>query len=377
MKILQLTGDWKWTGPAEPMLHLAGALRESGHAVDLALPDPPPGASSNLLDRARERGFEPVHRLARRQGYWPVRDGAEVRGLRRLLRERGYDVVHAHHTRDQILAKLALRGQRAARVLSWHHGDPIPTAPWHRWLYGPAGNSGLAVLSERLAERARSGLGWAPERVAVAPGSVDVERFRPRPASAAVRHELGLGEGACVIGLVARLQTHRRVELLLEAFSRARERAPELRLLVVGRGTRARQVLDEPVARMGLGDGVIRAGYRVADYVEVLSVLHALVFLVPGSDGSCRAVLEAMAMGLPVIATGRGTLPETVVDGETGRVLPESPEAFASAFVELCRDPAVWGARGAAGRRRALSRHTPEQQARSLERLYAELCGGG
>jgi glycosyltransferase involved in cell wall biosynthesis len=372
VRILHLTADWKWTGPAEPMLNAVVGLRARGHSVGAAFPKPPEGRAG-LLERARERGVEPLLRLARRQGYVPLRDRAEVRELRGLVERGRYDVVHAHHTRDHILARLALRGLPARLVASWHHGDPVPNRFWNRRLLGPRGAHGLVVLSERIAHAAQRELGWPAQRLGVVPGCVDAERFAPRPPSEAVRRELGLTGAERVVGLVARLQPHRRVDLLLEAFERARRRAPALRLVVVGRGTHAREVLDEPVAARGLGDAVIRAGYRGVDYRDVLSLFDALVFLVPGSDGSCRAVLEAMALEIPVIASARGVLPETVGDGEAGRIVAEDPEALAETLVDLWREPARWRALGKAGRRRVLERHTPALAAERLEAFYARL----
>jgi glycosyltransferase involved in cell wall biosynthesis len=369
VRILHVTSDWKWTGPAEPMLNAAAALRERGHQVDLAFPEPP-RSPGGLAPRARLVGLDPVLELTRRRGYVPLRDAREIGRLRALVRARDYDIVHAHHTRDHLLAWRALRGQRAALVVSWHHGDPIPSDWRHRLRLGPARAHGLVVLSDALAEAASRELRWPSARVAAVPGCVDAERFQPRPPSEELRKELGLAEGERAVGLVARLQPHRRVELVLEALALARSEAPELRLLVVGRGTRAREVLDEPVERLGLGDAVIRAGYRSSDYLEVLSVLQALVFVVPGSDGSCRAVLEAMAMGIPTLASRRGALPDTVVHGETGLLLDEEPAAFAEALVDVCRRPDVWAARGAAARGRVLERHTPAHAAERLERLY-------
>jgi glycosyltransferase involved in cell wall biosynthesis len=375
VRILHLTADWKWTGPAEPMLHAVTGLRERGHRVDAAFPIPPDYQGGGLLERARARGVEPLLRLARRQGWLPLRDRGEVLRLRRLIERANYDVVHVHHTRDHILARLALRGLPARLVVSWHHGDAIPPRPWNRWLFGPRAAAGLVVLGERVARAAHERQGWPEERIAIVPGCVDPERYAPREPSQLVRSEFGLHGGERVIGVVARLQPHRRMELLLEAFERARRSAPALRLLVIGRGTRARDVLDEPVARRGLSQLVLRAGYRAEDYREVLALFDALAFVVPGSDGSCRAVLEAMAQEIPVIASERGVLPETVADGETGRVIPEDPDAWAEAFVDLWRAPERWRALGKAARRRVLERHTPALAAERLEQLYARILG--
>jgi len=375
MRILELTSDWKWTGPAEPLVHAVTGLRARGHEVDAAFPEPPPEHGGALAERARERGVEAAYALARGQGYLPFRDGAEVRRLRAFLRARDFDVVHAQHARAHILARLAARGSRTRVIASWPHGDPIPAGVWNRWLYGPRGCDGLVVLSERLAADARTRFGGDPARVAAVPGVVDAARFAPRAASASLRAELGLAPGQRVIGLIARLQPHRRVELILEAFVRALRDAPGLRLLVVGRGTRARQVLEEPVARLGLGSAVIRAGYRRGDYQDVLALLDALVFVVPGSDGSCRAVLETMAMEIPTIASRRGVLPETVADGETGVLCAETPESLAAAFTDLWRDPARWQARGKAARRRIVEGHGVELQAERLEWHYGRVLG--
>jgi glycosyltransferase involved in cell wall biosynthesis len=233
------------------------------------------------------------------------------------------------------------------------------------------------VLSEALATRARGDLGLAAGRIAVVRGVVDAEAFAPRPRSPELRAALGIPADARVLGVVARLQPHRRFDLLLEAFRRALAQAPGLRLLVVGRGTRAQSVLEEPVQRLGLGSAVVRAGYRREDYRDVLALFDALAFLVPGSDGSCRAVLEAMAMEVPTLASRRGILPETVADPETGRLVDEDPDALARAMVDVWRDPEAWRARGKAARRRALERHAPAQAAARLQALYAELLRAG
>ena len=175
-----------------------------------------------------------------------------------------------------------------------------------------------------------------------------------------------------MIGLVARLQPHRRVDLILEALVRARTETPDLRLLVVGRGTRAREVLELPMQRLGLEAAVVRAGYlRGDEYLDVLAQMGALVYLVPGSDGSCRAALEAMSLGIPAIASGRGALPGLL--GDTALYCAERADELAAAFVSVARDPAPWRARGEAARRRALGEFTIERHAARCESFYATL----
>jgi len=93
------------------------------------------------------------------------------------------------------------------------------------------------------------------------------------------------------------------------------------------------------VRERGLDGTVILPGYLTGDeYAGTLAALDVAVFLVPGSDGTCRAVREALAMGLPVIAARRGMLPELVRDGETGLIIDDTPENLAQALVRLARD---------------------------------------
>jgi glycosyltransferase involved in cell wall biosynthesis len=374
VKILHVSADWKWTGPAEPMLHAVHGLREQGHAVDLAAPEAPPDSSGALLERARARGIEPIHVMERGQGWRPWRDRREQRALAALLVRERYDVVHVHHSRDHLLVLRALGSAQARTrlVASWHHGDPVPARPWNRWLLGPRRLAGLTVLSERLADAAVRELGWPAERIAVLPGVVDVKHFAPRERAPQIAESLGLAPGTRAIGIVARLQPHRRFDLLLDAFALALRDAPDLRLIVVGRGTRARAVLEEPVLQRGLQGQVIRAGYRREDFRDVLAWFDALLFLVPGSDGSCRAALEAMAMGIPVIASQRGILPE-IVSEDNGLCVPERPEALAAALVDVARSPARWRVRGSAARLAALRRHPVERHAQRLAEFYARL----
>ncbi|HTO08160.1 MAG TPA: glycosyltransferase family 4 protein [Myxococcota bacterium] len=371
MKILQLTSDWKWTGPAEPMLHAVAGLRARGHEVDVAFPATPAGHAGGLSERARERGVTPLFEPAAGQGYWPWRDGDEVRRLRALLAGRRYDVVHATHARAHLLTRFALGGRREGTklVAGWAHGEPIPRRPWNRWLYGPAGCDGVALLSGRLAEDARR---LGSPCVGVISGVVDTARFAPRQRRTDLRESLGLKPEQRVIGLVARLQPHRRVDLILAALARARAEAPDLKLVVVGRGTRAREVLDVPVQRLGLDTAVARAGYlRGDDYLDVLAQMDALVYLVPGSDGSCRAALEAMSLGIPAIASRRGALPDLL--GDTALYAGERVDELAAAFASVARDPSPWRARGEAARQRALNEFAIDRYAARCESLYEAL----
>jgi len=173
---------------------------------------------------------------------------------------------------------------------------------------------------------------------------------------------------------VARVQWRRRFDIFLKALALASQQLPALRALIVGRGTHIKTIAVEPSRRMGLANVVLFPGYQTGDdYVRTLASLDAQVFLVPGTDGSCRAVREAMAMGLPVIASRRGILPELVADGERGLVVDDTPEGLAAAIVALARDQARRKALGANARRYAIEHFALNRQAELVGGIYGEL----
>ena len=372
MKILHVTSDWKWTGPAEPMLRLAVAQRAAGHGVALACPEPPqPGRS--LADEARAAGFAPAVALARARGLRPFADLADVRRLRALLAEGHFEIAHVWHSRDHLLALRAGAAPRRSGALSlvrsYRRADAIPAWPWNRWLFGPGTDALLCVSPASAARNVRLRRGRA---LAGAFGAVDLGRFFPRPADPGARKALGLEAEHRVIGIVARVQPHRRFDLLLAAAARLFAAEPLARLLVVGRGSRRRALAEEPAARLGIADRVVFAGYREADYAEVLRAIDVFTFLVPGSDGTCRALLEAQACGIAAVTTRRGALPEIVRDGETGLLAAEDPDALAAHWLRLLRDDALRARLGAAAARSARERFSPERFAGEVDALYRE-----
>jgi glycosyltransferase involved in cell wall biosynthesis len=290
------------------------------------------------------------------------------------VESRGFDLVHTWHTRDHLLALRAANRRRRAGltrvVRSYKSAEPISAAPWNRWLFGP-GCDGLVCVSPRVAQANRRLRGGRP--ILGAFGAVDLERFRPAAPDNAVRGSLGLEPGQPVVGIVARAQRHRLFDLLMQAMAELLRKLPAVRLLVIGRGTHIRETAHEPAIRLGIADRVIFAGYRTTDYVDVLRSIDVFTFLVPGSDGGCRALLEAAACGIPAVTTARGALSELVLEGETGSIVPERAEPLAAAWYDLLVDGARRAAMGAAARGRAETHFAPERLSREILALYTDV----
>lgn len=369
IRVLHLFSNSKWTGPAEPALNLCVALRGLGVDARFACA-PDAGASVNMVvATARDRGIEPVlsFRLNKHRNPW--HNFLDRRALRRWIAAERPGLIHCHLDNDHEIALAPAAAAGVPLVRSSYAGEGFPDTPRHRRLV--AGTALLLEPSELARKNDTALFGVPEERIAVVPGAVDTERFDPCRETPDGRRRLNLPPDAFVLGIVARMQTHRHYEDLFEAFARLAAENPGAHLVVVGRGTNQETVGFEPVRRLGLADRVHFTGYIAGeDYVGMLRAFDAGVLLVPGSDGTCRAVREALAMGRPMVVADRGMLAEIVADGQTGLVCDGTPDGLHAAFAALAADRARRAALGRNARAAAEARHALPVQAAQVLSLY-------
>lgn len=381
MRILHAFSNWKWTGPAEPAVRLAEAEAAAGHEVTFACGRCPYPDLENLVEQAARRaGLDVVAGLNLRKHLDLLGSGRDLSRLTRLARERRFDVVHTHLLNDHLLAGAAARrAGREARIVRTIYGPADLRARLRTRLVLSRLTDGVIAASEAAAAAVRERAPALAPRTFVVPGAVDVERFgreRLEPLRAAARAEFGFGPDDVVGAIVARVQRHRRFELLLEAFAAAAREEPRLRLLAIGRGTFVGELLLEPLRALGLGARAVHAGYREgAAYEAALAAADFGIFLVPGSDGSCRAARELAAAGLPLVVTRRPPLPEIAGTGPDaiGFALEEQPAALAAAFRRLAADGAERARLAAAARARARAEFALDVQAAAVLGVYARL----
>ncbi len=260
-------------------------------------------------------------------------------------------------------------------VRSSYHGTGFPGTRRHRRLAQRA--DAIIEPSEMACRHDAQVLGLPRAKLRVVANAVDVKRFDPAREMPDGRRWLGIPPAAFVLGIVARLQTHRHYEDLFEAFRKLADDVPGARLVVVGRGTRQQQVGFEPVQRFELEDRVHFPGFLDGEnYAGMLRAFDAGVFLTPGSDGTCRAARELMAMGKPLVVTDRGMLREIVRDGEDGFVTDGTPEGLCGAFLRLQQDRGLCRRMGRAARATAESRYSLEAQSAAVVQVYEDLLTG-
>ena len=348
MKVLHLVSNRKLTGPVDPAIHLARALQDLEIDSRVAVGRPKPGAGP-IDDLVRERGIEPVTDLClpKHRQLWVNR--ADLRRLLSMLEADPVEVIHAHLDNAHGVSIRTCRGFSKARasvktrsrplVVRSLYDDEVPHSSMrYRWLYGRE-TDGVFVFGERLRRTLVERFQLSEEQVVKLDGAVSTDRFRARNHTEDLRERLGIPREAVVVGIVARIQRHRRFEVLFEAVRRAMKKIPEVRLLVLGRGTHAQKLAHARARELGIADRVVLPGYIGGeDYPAALSCFDMKIFLVPGSDGTCRAVREAMATGVPVIASRRGLLPEIVRHGVDGLVVEDGIEPLETAIVKLAGD---------------------------------------
>jgi glycosyltransferase involved in cell wall biosynthesis len=226
-----------------------------------------------------------------------------------------------------------------------------------------------ATLQQDLAEQLRI----SSARLSAIPGTVDGQRFHPGLSGARIRRQLGVSTTTPLVGIVARLAPSRGHLLLVEAFAQVHTAIPAARLLIIGNGE-FRPHIERRIRVLGLADVVFFGDYREDDLPEALAALDVFVLLAPGPEGSCRAVLEAMAAGKAVVATRVGALQDIVLDGETGLLIaPQAGSALAHAISRLLRAPDQARQMGLRGRQRSETVFSRQRQLEAVLQLYQQL----
>jgi glycosyltransferase involved in cell wall biosynthesis len=296
--------------------------------------------------------------------------------LTRLIRHRRIGIVHSHEYKTDALA-LLLGRSTGIRPIATAHGWTGQSLR-ERWCYYPADKAVLARFPRVVAVSGeiRDDLirhGAQAQRIDVILNSIDGDAFRRRPeARQASRKALGYDDGDVVIGAVGRLERQKRFDLLVEAFAVVAPRYPALKLAIAGDGS-LRQKLSEMTTQLGLANRCSWLGHRS----DVVDLHHAFDLFVQSSEyeGTPNAVLEAMAMETPIVATDAGGTREVARPGVHALVVPiRDVPALAAGIAAVLDNPAEAKVRVDAARKRVDDDLTFEARTRHLESIYVELA---
>ena len=287
--------------------------------------------------------------------------------LRALFAGERVALVHAHGSRGALYAGLASRGLGIPLV--WH----VRVADRDPKLDGLLSRLAAAIVANSGATAARVGaLPRAAAKLAIVPNGVDLARFSPGPPDATLRGQLGLPAEVPVVGYFGRLEHGKGVDVLIDAAVRLHDMMPATTFLFVGDGP-LREALVTRAAAAGLP--VCFAGHR--DDVPALLRLCSVAVLPSRQEAFGRVLIEAMAAGVPVVASRVGGIPEVCVDGLTALLVPpEDPDALAVAIALTLTDQAATLARVQAAQADVRARFAQSAHAARLHAVYTRVLGG-
>jgi glycosyltransferase involved in cell wall biosynthesis len=360
LSIVHVLSSFGMGGQERVALDLASGQAAAGHhvlTVSLAA-----GPDGPLAAEFRARGLD-IATVAKRPG----RDVVLFAELAALFRRRRADVVHTHNPQPLLFSSLPARASGAALVHTKHGVNPDNRRRLAMRRVAGRLVSAFVAVSEPTAAVARARGECASSRLHVVPNGIDLDRFRPdQIARRAVREELGIPHDAFAVGTVGRLYVEKGHEFLIRAL------APVLgdgfHLVITGEGPE-RANLTAQIAALPRPGAVHLTGNR-RDVPRVLAALDAFT-LTSKSEGLPLVIPEAMAAGLPVVATAVGGVPQVVDDGETGFLVPYGDDAaLRDRMVALDGDRQRARRIGATARERALGRYSSRRMVDDYLDLY-------
>lgn len=293
--------------------------------------------------------------------------------LARLLRRCRIDILHTHSWGTLMEGIAAAKLARTPVLIHGEHGT-METRKRNlfiqRWAWRIPHRI-LAVCSS-LADQLSMVVGFPRERIAVIPNGVDTDRFRPADWKSESRRELGLPDGRLLIGMVARLIPVKDHAGVLHALAALRQGGCDIRLALAGDGPLIEE-LKQLAELLQIADRV----HFLGEIDRVERLYKALDVFVSNShrEGMSNTILEAMACGLPVVATGVGAGPELLADGHAGRLVPPRDVAALTATLrELAERPSQRAALGEAARRRAEEHFSIATMVDAYSCLYSALA---
>jgi glycosyltransferase involved in cell wall biosynthesis len=344
-----------------------------------------------VLPRLEGTGAENV--VFALKGWGPMADEFRSRGIRtvalgglgkgdlrvlvrlyRLLKTERVDILQCYTSRANWAGALVGRLARVPAVILSDRDVRTWMRPWHRWVdrscFGLA--RGIVVPSEAIRGFDVDHLGFPSERIWVVPNGVDAEAFAGEVDPRLARRALGIAEDMRWVGFVGRLDSSvKGLDVLLRSFQLLETEKVSPSLLLVGEGPSERE-LRRRSRGLGLESRVSFMGLR-RDIPQVLATLDILV-LPSFQEGSPNVVLEAMAAGVPVVATGVGGTREIIEHGKTGWLVPPGdPGALAEGIRQMLANPSLARDMARAAKNWVRANRSMDATARGFASIYAQV----
>jgi len=329
-----------WRGGEAQALMLARGLAERGHEILFVCQ---PG--SVISERSKPLDIKVVE--LRMLGEF---DLLAVARLSQIIKSFHPEVIHLHDSHAHALGGLAGRITGAGLIVVSRRVDFPVNIKWNflkRKKYLSLTNHFIAVSNRVREELIAAGI--SEEKVSVVYSGIDLGKFRNLGSSDYVYDEFGMRRGEFLIGSVAALAPHKDHITFLRAAKQVLDRFPQSRFILVGEGELEGELKRE-VKDLSISESVIFTGFRkdVGNIVSILDIFVISSYL----EGLCTSLLDAMLLGIPIVATDVGGIPEIIHNGVNGILVPpRDPKALADAICHLLSDEGLRGSLSESGRR--------------------------
>ena len=332
-------------GAQENTLYTCQGLLESGHDVTLVT-GPSPGPEGELLSRTCPEGLKVIEVPDLVRELSPKRDWRAYKQLRAIFREQKFDVVHTHASKAGILGRIAARKEGVPFIVHTVHGQPFFKGQFFllNWFYIVAEYIAarhcdkIFAVAKAMVEQCVAAHVAPREKYKVIYSGMDLNAYLRAQPDPELKHLLGIGENDPVIGYIARLFPLKGHDTLVKAAPQIVNAFPNVKFLLVGDGI-LRDELEAKIAQLGLSEHFIFTGLvspsEVCRYTPLMTVLAHLSL----REGLPRAVVQALATGVPVVAYPLDGTPEVVSNGLTGILCQmQTPEEVAKEIIILLHD---------------------------------------
>ncbi|MGD9787002.1 MAG: glycosyltransferase [Sulfuricellaceae bacterium] len=359
LRILHTEWSDGWGGQERRIIAEMTGMKARGHDMILAT-----RPQCRIREEAQRQGIRVLEVDMRGKFDWQA-----ILKLARHLKKEAVQVVDTHSGIDSWIGALAAKlAHTPVLVRTRHLNNPLRRS-WLNFVhYLP---DRIVTCGENTRAQLVGQCGFPAEQIASIPTGIDFSNFSPSLSRPSVRQALGIGDNDFLVLMVGILRSVKRHEIAMQAFQRFLERQPNAWLVLAGEGP-MREGLGKLAAQLGIADRIKFLGHR-EDIPDLLAAADILL-LTSRSEGVPQAVTQALGLGVPVIATAVGGVPELIIHEKTGLLVPpENPKAAAEALSRLANDPAFAARLGEAGRRHALDHFSLDTMLDKTESLFHTL----
>lgn len=361
MRLFQVDAGKEWRGGQRQSLLLAKAIQKKGYPLEFVVQP-----NSPLQEKALEANL-PVTPIKIRNEF----DLAAALRLAKVMKRKNCVLVHFHDARSLSVGSYAASIAKVPiRIISRRVDFTLNKNPFSQRKYKKGIDSiiavSLGVKKVLIASRIDSRV------IDVVPDGIDFLPPEDIKKSDYLRKEFSFAPDDYLVGIVAHLADHKGHKYLIDATKILKDKVPKIKIIIVGEGPLLME-LTRQAKEIHVEDRIFFLGFR-EDVPKILASLDLFV-LSSYLEGMGSSIMDAMAHKLPVVAANVGGIPEVVVDGKTGLLVPpRSPEALAEAILKVYRDPSLSLQFGQMGSEVVHERFSAESMANKILGIYEKLA---